>query len=638
MNRPAEMISPASARIQGGVFGPILEGIRKTMLPYQWKVLNDEIPGIEKSHCIENFRIAAGISQGEFYGYVFQDSDLGKWLEAAAYCLMAHPDPELEAEADAAVELLAAAQQPDGYLNTYFTCTDLTKRFTNLRDCHELYCAGHLLEGAVAYYEATGKSRVLEVLRRYIDYIADFFGPGEGQCHGYPGHPEIELALCRLYDLTREEKYLRLAKYFIDERGKQPSYYEEEQRKLSREFFANGAYGLKYFQSHLPVRRQTKMEGHAVRALYLASGMADVALRTEDEALFRACKTLFDNVTRQRMYLTGGVGSTYIGEAFTFDYDLPGDRAYAETCASVALVFFAARMLQGDLRGKYADAMEAALYNTCLAGMSMDMKRYFYVNPLTVFPEADEKDPGKQHVAPERKPWLACACCPPNLGRLLSSLPRYAVSVSENLAAVHLYVSGTYRIRAGERPVSLRIDTDYPRSGEIAITVSGEADLALHLPEWVHRYTLKKNGKPAEYREKDGYLYLSGPFSEDCLQMELELTPERVYANARVRDCAMQAAVRMGPVVYCAEEADNGDSLHLLRLPEKVPLRVIPEKLNGFSLLEAPGWRLEAADDRLYSTEHSVRRKAAVIRFIPYCLWANRGKGEMRVFLYESGE
>ena len=341
MNRPGmHMISPARAKVRGGVFGPILEGVREKMLPYQWQVLNDEIPDIEKSHCVENFRIAAGTSKGDFYGFVFQDSDLGKWLEAAAWSLMAHPDPDLERKADEAVELMAAAQRPDGYLDTYFSCTGLEKRWTNLRDCHELYCAGHLLEGAVTYYEATGKSRALEIMRKYADYIDSVFGPEEGKCHGYPGHPEIELALCRLYDATGEERYLRLAAYFINERGKTPNYFVEEQKKLDKPFFPlNTSFGLKYFQSHLPVRAQKTMEGHAVRALYLASGMADVALRTGDDGLFEACETLFDNVASRRMYVTGGVGSTYIGEAFTFDYDLPPDRAYTETCASVALVF-----------------------------------------------------------------------------------------------------------------------------------------------------------------------------------------------------------------------------------------------------------------------------------------------------------
>jgi len=636
MNKhPAQWISPADARIRGGVFGPVLEGIRTKMLPYQWKVLNDEIPGVEKSHCIENFRIAAGTSKGEFYGFVFQDSDLGKWLEAVAYSLMACPDPELEKTADKAVDIMAAAQQPDGYLDTYFICNGLDQRWTNLRDCHELYCAGHLLEGCIAYFQATGKPRALEVLRKYIDYIDTVFGPEDGKCHGYPGHPEIELALCSLYDVTGEEKYLHLASFFVGERGKEPNYFVEEQKKLNKEFFLNGAYGLKYFQCHLPVREQSSMEGHAVRALYLASGMADVALRTGDESLFEACRRLFANVYRRRMYVTGGVGSTYIGEAFTFDYDLPSDRAYAETCASVALVFFAARMLRGELNGEYADAMEQALYNTCLSGMSLDQTRYFYVNALAVWPEADEKDPGKKHVVPERQPWLPCACCPPNLGRMLSSLSRYAVSAPEGMVAVHLYISGVYSLTIGGKPVTLTIDTDYPKSGSVILTMEGDTGLTLHIPGWCRKYAVTRGGKPASFREENGYLYLDGPFIDEKVILEMDMVPERIYANGRVRDCVGQAAVRRGPVVYCAEEADNGGSLHLLRLPRNAALRMAGG-FAGYQAVEADGVRIVPEDDCLYSPDPAMHTEPALIRLVPYCVWGNRGKGEMSVYLYET--
>jgi len=632
----AKPVSPAQARVEGGLFGPILEGVRTRMLPYQWQVLNDEIPDVEKSHCIENFKIAAGRAQGEFYGFVFQDSDLGKWLEAVAYSLMAHPDAELERRADEAVEIMAAAQQPDGYLDTYFICNGLEKRWTNLRDCHELYCAGHLLEGAVAYYEATGKSRALDVLRKYIDYIDTVFGPEEGKLHGYPGHPEIELALCRLYDVTGEERYLRLASYFIETRGQKPFYFEEEQKKLKREFFANGAFGLKYSQSHLPVRQQKTMEGHAVRALYLACGMADVAMRTGDESLLEACRVLFENVTGRRMYVTGGVGSTYIAEAFTFDYDLPGDRAYAETCASVALVFFAGRMLRAELDGRYADAMERALYNTCLAGMSLDMTRYFYVNPLTVWPEADEKDPGKHHVVPERQPWLPCACCPPNLGRLLTSLPEYAVTVEGSRVAVHLYVSGTYQLTVQGQPVILKIETDYPQNGSVRLRLEGKAELALHRPGWCGEYCLKVDGREGQAREEKGYLFLAEPGTETVLEMEMP--PVRVYANRRVRDLIGQVAVARGPVVYCAEEADNGDALHLLLLPKRAELKVVPGNRPGFAEIETEGYRILPDERALYVPCLSDRREKTPLRLIPYASWANRGKGEMCVFLRETEE
>lgn len=313
--------------------------VAEVVIPYQEKILDDKIPGVEKSHAFSNFRIAAGMEEGDFYGMVFQDSDVAKWLEGVAYSLIVKPDKELEERADSIIEMIERAQQPDGYLNTYFTIKEPEHRWQNLYECHELYCAGHMMEAAVAYYEATGKDRLLKVMERMADHIADQFGPDKRP--GIPGHQEIEIGLMRLYHATGEEKYSDLAQYFIDERGKNPDFFKEETEKRGWTHFGLDPEDTKYNQSFAPVREQKKAEGHSVRAVYMYTAMADIAGKTKEKALLDACEALWDNITQKRMYITGGIGSTVDGEAFSIDYDLPNDTVYAETCAAIGLVFFA---------------------------------------------------------------------------------------------------------------------------------------------------------------------------------------------------------------------------------------------------------------------------------------------------------
>jgi DUF1680 family protein len=383
------------ADASNGFWARYVRLVRNTVIPYQWDALNDRIVGAQPSGAMRNFRIAAGLESGEFVGMVFQDSDLGKWIEAVAYALQANPDPELETLVDETVEILAKAQTPDGYLNTYFTLKEPGRRWSNLWECHELYCAGHLLEGAIAYYQAAGKRRFLDVMCRYVDLIDRTFGPNPGQIRGYDGHAEIELALMRLFDVTGSHRHLELARYFLEERGREPYFFHLQWEALDHRSHWTRAEvskpDLAYFQSHLPVRQQTEAGGHAVRAVYLCTAMADLARRTDDVELRATCEVLWKNMTRRRMYVTGGIGSTHLGEACTFDFDLPNETAYAETCASVGLVFFARRMLQLRPRAEFADLMELALFNTVLAGMSLDGKRFFYVNPLEVWPEASAR-------------------------------------------------------------------------------------------------------------------------------------------------------------------------------------------------------------------------------------------------------
>ncbi len=408
-----------------------MELVRKEVIPYQWNALNDRVEGAEPSFAVRNFKIAADITakrkalgagykekiwptdvfslkpedpehpEDRFYGFLFQDSDFSKWIEAVGYSLTQHPDPELEKTADGIIDVVCAAQQPNGYLDTYYIINDMSKIFTNLKDHHELYCFGHLTEGAVAYYKATGKDKLLKAAERFADFIDSKFGPEEGKLKGYPGHEIAEMALVRLYEVTGKDRYLKLSSYFIDERGKKPYYFDAEHPDEAKRHGDRERY--QYYQAHRPVREQDEAVGHAVRAAYLYSGMADVARLTGDESLKAACERLWDNIVNKKMYITGGIGGTSHGEAFSFEYDLPNDLAYSETCAAIGLVFFARRMLQMDVDGRYADVMERALYNTVLSGMALDGKSFFYVNPLEVVPEACHKDERKAHVKPVRQ-------------------------------------------------------------------------------------------------------------------------------------------------------------------------------------------------------------------------------------------
>ena len=415
---------------------------------------------LEESGRIENWQL--GWKPGQQKPHFFWDSDTAKWIEAAAYCLETRRDARLEKRVDGVIDLIEAAQQPDGYLNTYFTAVEPERRWTNLMYLHELYCAGHRIEAAVAYHRATGKRKLLDVLCRYADHIDKVFGSKRGQLRGYDGHPEIELALVRLADATGERRYLDLAKFFVDERGRQPHFFDIEGKRQTRLIAWDDRPDMEIyrtFQAHKPVREQSNAVGHSVRACYLYAGMADVAARTGDRELLRACRRLWRSMTERRMYVTGGVGSTRFNEQFTFDYDLPNEDAYAETCAAIALVFFAHRMLQIDADGCYADVMERALFNGVISGVSLDGKRFFYDNLLAVHPE--------RHAYSRQKPshrqdWYGCACCPPNLARLLASLGRYVYSTGRGSLHVHLYGANESRLEVAGVKVGIRQESAYP--------------------------------------------------------------------------------------------------------------------------------------------------------------------------------
>lgn len=624
-----------------------LELIRTKVLPYQWDALNDRVEGAEPSHCMHNFRVAAGREEGSFGGFVFQDSDVMKWIEAAAFSLMWHPDPGLEQTVDGAIDDICAAQQPDGYLNTYYILNGLDGRFTNLKDNHELYCLGHMLEAATAYYQATGKDKLLNAAVRYVDLVDRLFGAEPGKLPGYPGHEVLEMALVRLYEITQDEKHLRLAKYFIDQRGQSPLYFEEEDRKNHNAFLWDDAYfRYQYYQAGKPVREQAAAEGHAVRAVYLYSGMADVARMTGDQELRRACERLWSNITRRQMYVTGAIGASEHGESFTFDYDLPNDTVYGETCASIGMAFLAKRMLELEPKAEYADVLERELYNGIISGIALDGTRFFYVNPLEVNPKACEQDYHKRHVKPQRQPWFGCACCPPNIARILASLGSYLGAVSGDMFWLHLYVGGEIKARLDGGDAKLQIETGYPWDGKVKISVVPEQEqrftLALRVPGWCESWSLRINGAEAAPACEAGYLMLERRWKPgDQVEFVMEMPVRLVQANPRVREDLGRVCVTRGPVVYCLEEADNGPELHRLGLTaeSEFSARYEPELLGGVVTLEANGKRLSDTGwgDALYRRYQRPSYEEQKLRWIPYYAWANRGLGEMSVWVRDWG-
>ena len=630
--------------VADGFWGRYEKLVREVVLPYQENALNDRIEDAEKSHCIENFRMAAeklrtGKCDGEFYGMVFQDSDVAKWLEGAAYSLAKQPDAELEKRCDEIIELIGQAQHEDGYLNTYFTVKEPDKRWTNLHEAHELYCAGHMIEAAVAYAECTGKTRLLEIMRGMADHIYQHFIV-EG-AEGYPGHPEIELALMRLYRCTGEEKYKELALHFVNVRGVNSDYFIQEKQRNNWSVWGGHPTDKEYAQNTAPVRMQSKAVGHAVRAVYLYTGMADAALETEDESLADACKTLWNNITQCRMYVTGAIGSAYEGEAFTKDYHLPNDTAYAETCAAIGLIFFSNKMLYLDRNGKYADVMERALYNCVLGGMQLDGTRFFYVNPLEALPGISGEAQTHKHALPVRPKWFACACCPPNVARLLSSLSEYAWHMAEGTLFSNLFIGGTLDVRDtfGGKVI---LQTAYPYENKITYHFEPEKEvmsltLAIRIPAWSGDTVICVNGSPEKYEIKDGYAYLHRDFeAEDVVTVEFDMSVRKIYTSNKVSANTGKAAVERGPLIYCAEGADNENNVLSLFFKRGGKITVgeyLPDKLCGIRELYVEGYK-ETVSDRLYSYE-APGVKECVITLVPYYTWGNRGLNQMRVWMPE---
>lgn len=542
---------------------------------------------------IRNFENAAK-GEGEHSGIFFDDSDVYKALEGMAYSLINNPDPELEKKADEWIDKFAAAQQPDGYINTFYTLTELDKRWTNM-DKHEMYCAGHMIEAGVAYYQATGKRKLLDVCIRMTDHMMSQFGPGKR--HWVPGHEEIELALVKLYQTTQEQKYLDFAYWLLEERGHGHGTMGDE-----------GKWDPVYYQDIVPVRQLTDISGHAVRCMYLYCGMADVAALKNDTGYIAAMDRLWDDVVHRNMYITGGIGSSRDNEGFTEDYDLPNLDAYCETCASVGMVLWNQRMNQLTGDSKYIDVLERSLYNGALAGISLGGDRFFYVNPL--------ESKGDHH----RQEWYGCACCPSQLSRFLPSIGNYIYASSDDALWVNLYIGNTGQIRIGETDILLTQETDYPWDGSVKLTISTsqplEKEIRLRIPDWCKTYDLSINGKRINVPKEKGYAVIKDWKSQDVIALDMDMPVEIVAADPHVKENFDKRAIQRGPLVYCMEEIDNTEYFDQIQLSPSTTFQTafVSDILNGIKTIKTNG-------------------RAQSATFIPYYAWDNRKAGKMRVWI-----
>ncbi|HSW46203.1 MAG TPA: beta-L-arabinofuranosidase domain-containing protein [Phycisphaerae bacterium] len=590
--------------IDDAFWKPRIETNRTVTLPHNLKWCED-------TGRISNFAKAGKLMPGQFEGTYFNDSDVYKVLEGAAYTLAQHPDKELEERIDAIIDKIAAAQQPDGYLMTYYTLTGLDKRWTDLPKMHEMYCAGHLFEAAVAYRRATGKDKLLKVACKLADHIDSIFGPGKRI--GYCGHQEIELALVKLWRETGEERYLRLAEFFVAVRG---------QKRDQGEYWC---------QAHLPICEQSEIVGHAVRAMYYYAGVADIAAVSESRCYIDAMERLWRNVAGRKMYITGGIGATSHHEAFGADYDLPNDTAYAETCAAIGMALWNHRLLLLHGEGRFADVLERVIYNGALSGVSLDGEKFFYVNPLA--------SRGKAH----RQPWFGCACCPSNVVRFLPSIGGYIYATDESGAWVNLYVAGTGKLSVAGKNVTLKQETKYPWEGSVRITVqpAEPAQFTLHLriPEWAQGFTVKVNGQAVETKPAAGYVALARSWKGgDVVELDLPMNIRRVVSHPNVTANVGRTALQRGPVIYCLEGVDHDGRVRNIALPRhaRLDVRFDEKLLGGVAVIEGKATALAPADVPADLYPRVPRTTNVDLKAVPYYAWDNRDGGEMVVWIPEA--
>ena len=588
--------------------------------------------------------------------HIFYESDLAKWLEAVFVSLQKNPDNELNSYAENLIEKIISNQEENGYLNSFFTFFEPENKFKNLKVRHELYCAGHLMEAALEHLKLNGTSRFYDAMERYMDHIASTFGIEPGKKRGYPGHQEIELALLKAYEQTGKQKYLDLADYFLSERGRKPYYYDEEERQLKlkekeldlsdypseiKDFISMLNSGeeknYSYLQAHdLPVNQKTA-EGHSVRALYMYTAMADLARIKKDSKMLRTCKSLWRNIIDRRLYVHGGVGSSHIGERFTFDYDLPNDIAYAETCASIALMFFAERLSRIERNSEYADIIEKALYNTILASTSANGKGFFYDNYLECIPEFLVFQQRRHGIRDE---YHTCSCCPPNINRLIADLGKYIYSSCSEGINVHQYISSESCFKIDGDSVHLKQLSGFPWEGSSKLTlnkVSGkEFSLFIRVPEWDQNMEVLINGNNVSFKKIKGYAQIKRTWKEgDEVSLSFNLKPRVVRSLSKVRYNVQRACVFRGPLLYCIESIDNGPYLNQILMNQDQKLEAVDDEIfEGCISITGDMIRLNDSTDVLYSSSKPELHKTKV-KLIPYFLWANRGENEMLVWINE---
>ena len=608
--------------IDGGLWARRQFTNRDAALPHGYRML-------ETAGNFENLRIAAGRSSGRYQGPVFMDSDVYKWLEAAAYEHARVPSDWLVSHMNEAIELVGAAQGQDGYLNSHYQVAEPDRRWTDFAQGHELYCAGHLCQAAVAHHRATGEDRLLRIARRFADYLVDRFGPGKHP--GTPGHPEIEMGLAELYRETGERRYLELARFFLDQRG--------------HAWLGPGRYNsAAYYQDRVPVRDASELEGHAVRSLYLTTGIADVYLETGEGELLAALERQWADLVQHKLYLTGGVGSRHLGEAFGQPYELPNDLAYDETCAAIASILWSWRMLLATGEARFADLIDRTLHNAVLAGVSLDGERYFYVNPLASNGRPEYLGRG----GCRRKEWHLVACCPPNVMRLLASLGHYVATRDHAGLQVHQYAPARIAttLHSGQA-IRLRMETRYPWEGSVRLTMEevgrGAWPLALRVPSWCQRPAARVNAGAIDASPgADGYARIERDWrAGDVVELDLPMETTLIEPHPAIESTRGCVAIERGPLVYCVEQADQGDA-PVAEL--EVDATAAPTSrwdaglLEGVVTVRAPGFQRDMSSwrGRLYrpaGSDPSPRRRRVELTAIPYYAWANRAAGAMRVWI-----
>ncbi|MFB6119969.1 MAG: glycoside hydrolase family 127 protein [Halobacteriaceae archaeon] len=621
--QPLRPLDVSAVEVDDEFWSPIRETNREETISHQYE-------RIDEGGCLENFRRVRDGETGGFRGMVFEDSDAYKWLEAASYVLASREDPALRERVDRVVDLVASAQADDGYLNTFVQLRQPDRRWTNIRMVHELYCAGHLIEAAVAHHRATGDRALLDVATAFADHVDDVFGPDGVEAA--PGHQEIELALVKLYRETGEDRYLDLAEFFVEVRGRNDRFdwetdHPEEIAGLPDTWHVATDWDPTYYQSQAPVREQEAVEGHSVRAMYLYCGAADVAAETGDEELFAALEGLWENMTEKRTYVTGGIGSTEHGERFTEDYDLPNDTAYAETCAAIGSVFWNRRLFEHTGAARYADLSERTLYNGVLVGTSLDGTEYFYDNRLA--------SDGDVH----RSGWFECACCPPNFARLVAGLERHLYASDGDTLYVTQYVGSTAEATLGGTEVTVDVASDFPWDGEVTLTVDtaepATFDLALRVPEWCADARVAVDGDPVDATAGE-FAVLSREWTGgETVTATFEMSPRLVAAHPAVEADVGRVAMARGPVVYCLEAADHDVPVDRLRLSVDADLNAErrPDLLGGVTTLSGQARVPADWDGDLYRDVADLAYDDASLTAVPYYAWDNRENGAMRVWV-----
>ena len=553
--------------------------------------------------------------------HFFWDSDVAKWIEGVAYLIKKKREPRLEAIADTVIDQIEKNQGEDGYFNIYYTVIEPDGRF-NVRDRHELYCAGHLMEAAVAYYEATGKRKFLDLMCRYADYIEKRFKIGRDTGFTTPGHEEIEIALIKMYKCTGEKRYLELSKFFIDQRGVAKEGFKAATDKNHDKYLPM------YHQSHLPVRQQRTAEGHSVRATYLYTAMADLASEIGDAELTNACKSIFDDIINRKMYITGGIGSTSNGEAFTYEYDLPNLFAYTESCAAIGLALFANSMLKLEADSKYSDTVERVIYNGFMSSVSLSGDTFFYENPLEVMPALETRDrsnSGRSIGTPPstRSKLFRTSCCPPNIVRFIPSIANMLYTDDGETVYVHQFMQSKTEIERNGKTLKIEQSTRFPENGKIKLKISGaDTKIAVRIPWWCDSY---------KGETKNGYAYLDAK-DGDVLTFDFVMKVRFIEANPRVSfDCG-KCAVMRGPVLYCTESLDNGENLRDLRLDSKARFKYGKHEELGVPTLTAKAWRKKNDENQPLYTLRNNDFEEVEAHLIPYYAFANREKCEMQVW------